>query len=73
MQNKHAAFVAMIGSLAVFGIKLAAYLISNSVALLSDALKSIVNIVGSWLMLFVVYVSERPPDETHNYGHQKVE
>ena len=63
----------MICGLIIFGIKLEAYLISNSVALLSDALESIVNIAASGLMLFAVHVSEKPADPTHNYGHQKIE
>lgn len=73
MKKKRAALIAIIGGVAIFGIKLLAYFLSNSVALLSDALESIVNIAASGLMLFSVYVSEKPADEGHNYGHQKVE
>ena len=65
--------MAIIGGIIVFGIKLLAFLISNSVALLSDALESIVNIAASVLMLFAVYVSEKPADQNHDYGHQKIE
>jgi cation diffusion facilitator family transporter len=43
------------------------------VALLSDALESVVNLVASGMMLFSVIVSERPADESHQYGHEKVE
>ena len=63
----------MIGGIIVFGIKLLAFSISNSVALFSDALESIVNIAASGLMLFAVYVSEKPADQNHDYGHQKIE
>lgn len=73
MRSKQAACMALIGGLAVFGLKLVAYLISNSVAMLSDAFESIVNIAASGMMLYAVHVSNRPPDETHNYGHQKAE
>ncbi|MFW9920614.1 MAG: cation diffusion facilitator family transporter [Candidatus Thorarchaeota archaeon] len=73
MNKKQAATIAIIGGLAVFCIKIAAYLISNSVALLSDALESIVNIIASLIMISSVYISERPADDTHNYGHQKIE
>ena len=73
MKKKQAALVAIIGGVAILGIKLLAYLVSNSVALLSDALESIVNIAASGLMLFSVYVSEKPADDSHNYGHQKIE
>ena len=73
MNKKQAAIVAVICGIAIFGIKLVAYFISNSVALLSDALESIVNIAASGLMLFSVCVSERAPDRSHKYGHEKIE
>jgi len=73
MKKKQAALVAIIGGVTILGIKLLAYLVSNSVALLSDALESIVNIAASGLMFFSIYVSEKPADDSHNYGHQKIE
>jgi cation diffusion facilitator family transporter len=73
MKKKQAALIALVCGIAIFGIKLAAYFISNSVALLSDALESIVNIAASGLMLFSVCVSERAPDSSHKYGHEKIE
>jgi cation diffusion facilitator family transporter len=73
MNKKQAALIAVFVGLTVFGVKLLAYFISNSVALLSDALESIVNIAASGLMLFSVYISEKPADDSHDYGHQKIE
>ena len=73
MKKSTAAIIAIIGSLIVFSIKFIAFFISNSVALLSDALESIVNILASGMMLLSIYISEKPADDTHNYGHQKVE
>jgi cation diffusion facilitator family transporter len=73
MKKKQVAMLAIFCGIAVFGIKLVAYFISNSVALLSDALESIVNIAASGLMLFSVCISERAPDSSHKYGHEKIE
>lgn len=73
MQKKQAALLAVFGGIAVLGIKLVAFFVSDSVALLSDALESIVNIAASGLMMFSVWLSEKPADDSHNYGHQKVE
>jgi len=73
MKKSTAALIAIIGSLIVFSIKLIAFFTSNSVALLSDALESIVNILASGMMFLSIYISEKPADDTHNYGHQKVE
>jgi cation diffusion facilitator family transporter len=73
MRKKQVAIVAIFGGVAILLIKLLAYFVSNSVALLSDALESIVNIAASGLMLFSVWLSEKPADDSHNYGHQKIE
>mgnify|MGYP001772602199 FL=1 len=73
MKKITAGILAVIGGLTVFVIKFIAYIISNSVALLSDALESIINIAASIIMLFSIYISEKPPDESHQYGHQKIE
>lgn len=73
MQKRKAAYVAILGGVTILLIKLLAYFVSNSIALLSDALESVVNITASCLMLFSIWVSEKPADESHNYGHQKIE
>jgi len=73
MDNRGAALVAVGGGIIIFAIKLGAWYISGSVALLSDALESIINIAASCLMLYSVHVSGRPADDEHHYGHQKVE
>jgi len=73
VRKKQAAVMAVIVGFTVFSIKLLAFFISNSIALFSDALESIVNIVASGLMLFSIHVSEKPADDSHNYGHEKIE
>jgi cation diffusion facilitator family transporter len=65
--------MAVIGGFIVFCLKLAAFFISGSVALLSDALESIVNIIASFMMVISVRISGTPADMDHPYGHQKVE
>ncbi|MDD1443861.1 cation diffusion facilitator family transporter [Dolichospermum sp. ST_sed3] len=54
-------------------IKFLAYLLTHSVAILTDALESIVNVVAGILGLYSLIVSARPRDEDHPYGHGKVE
>ena len=73
MDKRGMAATAFVGGVAIFGVKLYSYIISGSIALLSDALESIVNIVASLMMYMSVVISERPPDEDHHYGHQKIE
>jgi len=73
MNKRTIAASAIAGSVLIFAIKLYAWWISGSVALLSDALESIVNILASIMMFASVVISEQPPDEDHMYGHQKIE
>ncbi len=73
MDKKSSALTAIIGGVLIFALKLFTWYISGSIALLSDALESIVNIVASLMMYWSIRVSEKPPDKSHPYGHQKVE
>ena len=55
------------------GLKTTAYLLTGSVGLLSDALESIVNLVGALMALGMLTIAARPADEGHAYGHSKAE
>ncbi len=57
----------------VFLLKVLAFMESGSVALLSDAMESIINIVASVMMFTALIISSRPEDVEHRYGHQKAE
>ena len=73
MDKGGSAALAVVGGFGILGLKLLAFFISGSVALLSDALESIVNIAASIMMLVSVRISVMPADPSHEYGHQKVE
>ncbi len=60
-------------SLLVFALKIVAFRVTGSVALLSDALESVINIAASCMALMAVTISARPADGNHPYGHSKVE
>lgn len=53
--------------------KFTAYLLTRSNAILTDAIESIVNVVASSFALYSIYLSSRPKDLNHPYGHGKVE
>jgi len=57
----------------LFAIKLTAYFLTASVAILTDALESIVNVVAGFFGLFSLYLSAKPKDQDHPYGHGKIE
>ncbi len=60
-------------ALGVMGIKYLAYLKTGSVALYSDALESIVNVVTAIVALITIQISARPADRRHQFGHHKAE
>ena len=60
-------------SIVLFIIKTTAWYITNSVAILTDALESIVNVVAGLVGVYSLYVSAKPKDIDHPYGHGKVE
>lgn len=57
----------------LMAIKFAAYFLTQSNAILSDALESIINVTAGAFALFSIWVSQKPKDEDHPYGHGKIE
>jgi cation diffusion facilitator family transporter len=60
-------------ALLTMAIKFAAYLLTGSVGLLSDAAESLVNLAAALIAFWALSVAARPPDEEHAYGHTKAE
>ena len=67
------AIASIVVACAVLGIKYLAYWTTDSVALYSDALESIVNVVTAIVALIAVRISARPADRQHQFGHHKAE
>lgn len=57
----------------IFAGKFLAYSITGSTAVFADAMESTINIVSAGMLIFALKVASRPPDESHPYGHGKVE
>lgn len=57
----------------LFAVKLLAYFMTESVAILTDALESTVNVVTGFTGLYSLKIAARPRDVNHPYGHGKVE
>jgi cation diffusion facilitator family transporter len=60
-------------SVILFCIKLIAWFITGSVAILTDALESTVNVIAGAIGLYSIILSSKPKDKEHPYGHGKVE
>jgi len=68
-----AAVVSVVAGLGILVFKFAAYVMTGSVSILSDAAESVVNVIASNVALISLVVAVRPPDEGHPYGHEKAE
>mgnify|MGYP001161922682 CR=1 FL=1 len=66
-------FWTIIVGTAVLALKLLAWKLTGSVALLSDALESIVNVVASLMVFYAIRLAAKPADDDHPFGHFKVE
>ncbi len=62
-----------LAGLILFAVKITAWYLTGSVAILTDALESIVNVFSAFLGLYSLYLSAKPRDSNHPYGHGKVE
>ncbi|HEY0125201.1 MAG TPA: CDF family cation efflux transporter EmfA [Rhizobium sp.] len=60
-------------SLGVMGLKMVAWWVTGSVALLSDGLESFVNVVAAFIAFFVIRYAQKPADHDHPFGHHKAE
>ncbi|HSK14282.1 MAG TPA: cation diffusion facilitator family transporter, partial [Phnomibacter sp.] len=65
-------WIVMLGII-LLGIKFWAWWITNSVAILTDAVESIVNVTAGIITLYSLFVAARPRDKDHPYGHGKAE
>ena len=71
--RNRAAWISAVASILIFLLKVYAYRVTNSAAVLSDALESIVNVIAAAVALYVIRISSEPADENHPYGHGKAE
>jgi len=68
-----AAALSIAVGLLLLGIKFYAYWLTESSAIFSDAVESIVNVLASLIALWALALAHTPADENHPYGHGKVE
>src|SRR3990170_6449493 len=68
-----AAIGSIVVAVLVLGLKYLAYWVTGSVALYSDALESIVNLVTALIALYAIHVADQPADRQHQFGHHKAE
>ncbi len=67
------AWLSILAAILTIGLKTVAFLLTNSVGLLSDAMESGVNLAAALMALAMLTIAARPPDEEHAFGHSKAE
>ncbi|MBI1338186.1 MAG: cation diffusion facilitator family transporter [Phycisphaera sp.] len=72
-QIKKVARNTLIAGLGVMLLKAGVFILTDSAAVLSDALESIINVAAAGMMLYSIHLANRPADRDHPYGHGKVE
>ena len=67
------AWLSVGAAVVTIALKMGAFWLTDSVGLLSDAMEGFINLAAASVALATLRLVERPPDETHQYGHDKAE
>ncbi|MCF6154256.1 MAG: cation transporter [Candidatus Brocadia sp.] len=75
MENKgrQATIILIICNVFLFSIKITAGIMSNSLAIISDAVNSLTDIISSVIIFYAVKTSSKQADEGHPFGHHRAE
>jgi cation diffusion facilitator family transporter len=67
------AWLSIATAVTTIAMKSVAYMQTGSISLLSDAVESVVNLLGAIMVLSMLTIAARPPDNEHSFGHSKAE
>lgn len=70
---KKALIISLVVSSISLSVKVGAFIITGSTAALSDAAESIVHLFAVVFVVYGYYLSLKPPDDDHHYGHERIE
>lgn len=65
--------LSLAAAIGTIGLKFQAYHLTGSIGMFSDAVESTANLVAALSALFALWYAARPADQTHHYGHEKIE
>ena len=71
--KKKTGLISLLVGLGMFAGKITAYFITDSNAIFSDAAESVVHVAATAMVLYSIYLSTKPPDKSHLYGHGNIE
>ncbi len=67
------AWLSVAAAILTIALKASVYIYTNSVSFLSDALESFINLAAAILAVWMIKISEKPPDDDHEFGHDKAQ
>ncbi|MCL2470810.1 MAG: cation diffusion facilitator family transporter [Propionibacteriaceae bacterium] len=70
---KKYAWLSIAAAVVTISMKMVAWRMTGSVGLLSDAAESVTNLAAAIMALLMLRVAARPPDDDHQFGHDKAE
>ena len=73
MEKRRVAWLSVGSNTLLTAGKLVAGFATGSVSIMSEAVHSAIDLIAAGIATFSVHVSDRPPDHTHPYGHEKIE
>ncbi|AZS15623.1 cation diffusion facilitator family transporter [Paenibacillus lutimineralis] len=73
LNNSKSAFLSVLSNTFVVSLKLVIGIVTGSVAVISEAIHSALDLIASLIAFFSVRLSNRSADKNHPYGHGKVE
>lgn len=72
-ETRRVALHALVAGVIITVLKFGVFFLTDSVTVLSDALESIINIAAAAMVLYMLWLANRPPDPEHPYGHGKAQ
>jgi cation diffusion facilitator family transporter len=70
---RYPVLLSILAAIVTIGLKSTSYFLTGSVGLLSDAVESLINLLAAVTAYLSLVYSARPVDQSHTYGHEKIE
>ncbi len=70
---KRALLISLVVASISLSVKIAAFIVTDSTAALSDAAESVVHLFAVMFVVYGYYLSRKPADDDHHYGHERIE
>lgn len=66
-------FIGMIINIVLTSVKIVVGFLGNSAALIADGIHSLSDLLSDFFVMFSIHISAKPEDDSHNFGHKRIE